>query len=546
MQRARNGRIGIPTILVAVVISTAVLAFAPRHAYACECSVESPRAMLARADAAFIGELIELPTEAIDRSDGYYVFRVEESVKGNLPEQIRVRSALEPESCGLNLLVGARVGLFLHRSDDGDWTSSSCSRVNPDELLAAAKPLPEPDGDGPIAALVGVSAQGLRTIALDAEGRTLAYGAGEGRVKAYAACPKSRTVVEFASAIHNNRRVSLLAVRDLRGFHVVREIDDPLLPIRVTALACLDPEGEEILVFSPWDSVGSEPARLLRVTGTDVEVVREFREQIECSDEGVALDGSNGLVYFNGGPDCRGVYRYDLSDDRLDEITRIPDDILVYQVTDLSLNSDGRYLAVEGRHNARIFRILMVDLAASSIEIVEEGFGDAFERHANLWLPGNRYLLAGTTQARDTALILSPTLEQVGSVEGLPGGLAVARGDAIYLVDAEGRLWTALAGGGTARELREFDDPAVEALIAIDAPVTYDPDAARPDNLAIGAPAPPASIDESTGTTEGTWIVGIGVLALVVGMGIILLGRSTRRRRLARLDDSPKGAAPPQ
>lgn len=60
-------------------------------------------------------------------------------------------------SCGLEVAEGARVGLFLTLTDDGIWTSGLCSQIEPEVLLRAAAPLPEPNGVGPIWLIIGVA-----------------------------------------------------------------------------------------------------------------------------------------------------------------------------------------------------------------------------------------------------------------------------------------------------------------------------------------------------------------------------------------------------
>ena len=60
--------------------------------------------------------------------------------------------------------------------DDGLWNSSLCQQINAQELHDAAQPFPAPDGEGPIKMLVGGSWGEMGIVALDSQGRTLAYG----------------------------------------------------------------------------------------------------------------------------------------------------------------------------------------------------------------------------------------------------------------------------------------------------------------------------------------------------------------------------------
>ena len=185
-----------------VAVAAAALAAGVQPARACSCAREDPRTVLARADAAFVGTLLERREGRPARSSAdpvTLVFRVLESVKGRLGSTVEVVTAASGASCGVEARIGQTIGLFLERVG-GVWQSNLCRQVSPSELRAAARPLPRPDGRGPVAFLVGGRFGPARTLALDAQGRTLAYGRGEGESLMVSVCPGGRRVAEVVRA----------------------------------------------------------------------------------------------------------------------------------------------------------------------------------------------------------------------------------------------------------------------------------------------------------------------------------------------------------
>ena len=115
--------------LLAVVIALgAGLALAEQSA-ACSLAASptpvDPRARVADADAAFVGTLLDIraknPPAMSSAGPFVFTFRVEERIKGDLPDQIEVVAA-SGASCGLDGPVGRRMGLILTGAP-GAWTS---------------------------------------------------------------------------------------------------------------------------------------------------------------------------------------------------------------------------------------------------------------------------------------------------------------------------------------------------------------------------------------------------------------------------------------
>ena len=189
--------------LAGVVAAVAVVAATATPAHACSCAMPDPRSLLAQTDGAFVGRLIERR----DLGDGraVFTFRVERRVKGAMGSTVDVESASNGAACGLETTIGARIGLFLERRA-GRWTSSLCWQVSPDDLLAAAQPLPPPNGRGPATLLVAGRFGPARLLALDDRGRTLAYGRGAGTILLISVCPGARRMAELVQRDDGRRR----------------------------------------------------------------------------------------------------------------------------------------------------------------------------------------------------------------------------------------------------------------------------------------------------------------------------------------------------
>jgi hypothetical protein len=213
--------------MIVLVLAVALVAGPAGVARACSCAPQDPRKQLDRSAAAFVGTFLHReekeppePGQPIDSGRPMiYTFRVDEEIKEELGDTVEVISAAEGPSCGLEVTEGQQIGLFLD-SIKGEWHASLCDQIDPDELREAAQPLPEPDGEGPIALLAGASMGDVRTVALDNQGRTLAYGEGDGVAVAIAVCPGSLRAVEL---VFRWPRPMMVAVRNLRTMRVVRE-----------------------------------------------------------------------------------------------------------------------------------------------------------------------------------------------------------------------------------------------------------------------------------------------------------------------------------
>ncbi len=121
-------------------------------ASACSCASGDDRDALARSDAAFIGTLVSRTDSGRSAT---FRFTVDEEVKGEFPQTIDVSSASDGAACGLEVRMGQQTGLFLSGDETQGWSSSLCQQISPEDLREAARPMPAPDGEGPIKLIVG-------------------------------------------------------------------------------------------------------------------------------------------------------------------------------------------------------------------------------------------------------------------------------------------------------------------------------------------------------------------------------------------------------
>ena len=132
------------SVLAVLLAAGALLIVEAGPVLACSCRAGVPvEESLSESDGAFVGVFTgrDDPLAQADLiSSARRVtnhFRVERSVKGDIGDRVDVMAAAGGASCGLELEVGQRTGLLLRRGAGG-WTSSLCSQVEPQALLAFA------------------------------------------------------------------------------------------------------------------------------------------------------------------------------------------------------------------------------------------------------------------------------------------------------------------------------------------------------------------------------------------------------------------------
>jgi hypothetical protein len=436
----------------AVLLSLAALAATAGPARACSCAGPiDPRGVLASADAAFVGTLVERrdPGDPDSFHPVTLVFRVDEALKGPLGPTVEVTTAASSASCGIGGEVGSQAGVVLRRQR-GMWTAGLCDQLSPAALRAAARPLPVPDGAGPPAFLLGGRFGDVTTISLDRRLRTLAYGKGDGTVRAIAACPGARRVAEAASRAGG----VTLRVREATGLRIVRRWRLSLPPtLQPGAVGCADGDGRRVFLFlTSYD----RPA-LARVLTAAAGVRTVWRGTAQHA----SFVGS--VAYLSAGRTGTALLRLHLGTGRAARIAALPP-----STGPLVADAAGTSLAGVAQDTAS------ASPTSSRLVVVEIGRRPASTRSVSLesslggdvaWLSDGRLLLL--PHGRSKVRLFDRSLRPHPGFSGWPGGRAVIRGGALYGIDSAGRLVRASLPRGPVRAVRLLPGLAVNAVIAL-------------------------------------------------------------------------------
>lgn len=435
-------------------VLAAALAARVEPAQACSCALGDPRAALARADAAFVGTLLERREPPSLRSSTVtvtLVFRVERAVKGRLGRTVEVRTAAGGASCGIELEVGQRIGLLLDR-DGAGWNGTLCGQVAPARLLEAARPLPAPDGRGPVVLVAGGAFGPARTIALDRLGRTLAYGRGVGETQLLAVCPGARRVAEVVM-VASGWRVAVRELPTLRPVWSSRLSLGQATP--PSAAGCADRAGRTVDVFATSLDAPVR-AQLVRV--------RAGSARTAWRGSGIAAGFSSGVWYVNRGVRGQEAAALDPATGRTRRIARIP-----AWTGALVPSPDGRSLAGVAyssplRPTSPASRLVLVDRRSGRLRSASLGSANVSGDVA--WLPGGRLAFFPSVELAE-ARVYDRSLRLLARVRPWRARTGVAVGTTAYGVGWQGELSRALLPSGPVRSLRTLPSPVVRALVAV-------------------------------------------------------------------------------
>jgi hypothetical protein len=434
--------------LCVLVISLAALAAAVQPAHACSCAVPDPRSALAAADGAFVGRLVsrrESDAQAI------LTFEVERPLKGAIGETIEVRTASNGAACGIEAPIGTRVGLALERRD-GAWHGHLCAQFSPSDLIAAAAPLPAPNGTGPAALVVGGRFGTARVIALDRQARTLAYGRGGGTTMLLSSCPGNRRMAEVTSL----EAGWTLALRERRTLHFVRagrlRIPAGLVP---SAIACEDSLGTSVLVFArAADDSGR--ARLVRVARSGQTVLWAGTAT------SVAMIGHR--AYLATGKRGTMLVALDLETRR----TRIVGHIPPFAGT-LAPSPDGKRLAGVAysapEPGAPGSRTVLIDLERTPARVHTSPLGSPNVSGDVVWLSNGRLAMFPSGEI-DVIHVYDTSLHVRARVPGWSARGAALVGTSVYGIGWDGRLLRAKLPAGPVRIARRLPSPVAYAIVA--------------------------------------------------------------------------------
>jgi hypothetical protein len=436
----RRSRRRIP-ILVALVVLLSLLA-APA-ARACSCFLGDPRDALRAADGAFIGTLTDVRPVPDDPASADYAFDVETSVKGDLGSTITIRAGSTDASCAFEASVGDRIGAFIYELD-GRWWSGLCNQIHPDQLMAAAAPLPAPDGVGPARFVVGVNIGHHRLMALDARGRTLAYGSGDGYAVDVDLCPGSRRVVEAARI----ERTGVVVLRELSSLRAIRRVDLVAGPRSPTiAAACLTRSGMRLVAVERH--AGEHWVHEIHGTRDRVIWHGDVRD--------VMIDGTRVLVL-----DGRALSQVDLADGRLEPLATVP-----AGSRSIVLSPDGSMVAglsVDRTEASSLFSVARSDGSTERYRLV----GSSYASGDVLWVDDRRLVFLPRDGGR-AFVLRGATMDPTFGFDGWDAGASTLSGRTAYGT-SWGYLIAAALFHGEIRVVRLFDSPETGVLDVVPRP----------------------------------------------------------------------------
>lgn len=407
------------------------------EAQACSCAGMEPRDAIVEFDASFVGTVLEGGGRGFfGGGDGTFMFAVETDIKGNLGSEVEVHSS---SGCGLEAAEGDRVGLFLTLSADDVWTSSLCSQIAPDVLLRAAAPLPAPDGSGPIRFLLAGNFGEARVMSVDDQGRTLAYGYGQGEVYDIDVCPGGRRSVETVA----EGRIGSVVVRDVRSLEILREV--PLVEAKfpsVYVVACLEERADHVLAI---DDVGG--VRVHEMVGGEATMVFSSRGRAW----GSRIEGDVPYLTLKG----RRLGRLDVRSGRFQTLVRLPEDTVGAR-----LSPDGRWAAWVryggGRPGEPPSDIVLLSTRNGSIRTTPLVFWN--DTGWIQWLSADRFLFLPTGEDVDRIAIYDvPSLEEIVGADEWYAGEALIKDGVVYGTNGYQLLRVRLGIEEVTTVLREFD-----------------------------------------------------------------------------------------
>ncbi len=451
-RRARGVSPGIRALLaIGAVAVVAALSAAVEPARACSCIPPDPWVFLKQSDGAFVGRLTS--RDDIGEGRARLTFSVERAVKGQIGASVDVLTANNGAACGIEASDGQRIGLFLSR-EDGRWTGTLCWQVAPEDLLAAAV-LPAPNGRGPVAMFVGGHFGPARTLALDARGRTLAYGLGPGLAEKYSVCPGDRRVAELSTTKPAGFASYTLTIRELPTLRIVRQQILPSKQWIRDPFRCMNASGEQLVLY--MSSVDrSKPDRLIRIRG------RHSTTIWHGSASYASFSDHHAFVQAPG-PRGVSILAVSLRTGTAEKLGVVP----IHGVFQLVANSAGTRLAGNALEDgSQDSRLLVIDLTRRPIAV--RTVADPTDFGHVLWLHADRFAYFGNRYSGGTShiYVYDAALRLRARVPGWqPGDQPALVGSTAFGVSSSGRvLVTATLPSGRLRIVRQL--PGTPAVIA--------------------------------------------------------------------------------
>ena len=487
-----------------VPLALAALALDVKKASACSCMQMNVRVFLAEADGAFVGTLLsrgQAPLVGGVADSSFQVpffFEVDTVVRGDIPNPVTIKSSLDSASCGLGVAVGDKVGLLVYDSGDGTLNSSLCSQTDPATLLAGAAPLPPPDGSGPIKYLVGGNFGGVRIMALDDQGRTLAYGYGEGAALALNVCPGERFLVEA----HSGRDGAAVTVRDVASLkHVATPLRLANDGSSVARLACLDAEAGSLAAFT---------------VGPSAAIVVVDHDASRMLWQGAAVDAYLGrsIAVIAGGERGQQPVLVDYATGAATSLA--PVDFVGDQYFGQWVPSpNGSWLASVGSRWGASSEVILVDTSSSTPRYERVEVGGQGVTGEIVWTNADEFAFLSAAGEAGPTVLFDTDLSVRGTWEGWVNRGVQLAGDQVVAA-SWGSLMTASVFDGNPRVLRKFDSPDLFAVAVVeDGPEAVVVTTTTPPPTAT-TPSTPSSSDPAAGRSGLPWVTGAAVSVLAV------------------------------
>jgi hypothetical protein len=300
--------------------------------------------------------------------------------------------------------------------------------------------------------LVGGRFGTARVIALDRQGRTLAYGGGGGTSSLLASCPGGRRMVEVATAGGGWK----LAVREQRTLRFVRTaplvLGSGLIPSGIT---CEDVTGTRVLVFG---RSGDDAQRAMLVR------LRPSGRSVLWRGTAVSAAVTGASAFLATGKRGTTLVAIDLETGLRATLGRIPP-----LTGPLAASPDGARLAGVSysapQTGAPPSRMVVVDLRRRPVGVRTVPLDRSNVSGETVWLGPDRLAMFPTADT-DVVRVYDTALKVRQRFSGWSARSVARVGSQVYGVDWQGRLLRAAMPSGPVRVARRLPSPVAYALVA--------------------------------------------------------------------------------